>query len=197
MGKRVNFFLSFFVFLIFSLYLSGCGIRNTYIDVIQGNYYYGRGLYQAAIVSYMRALESGKHREWVEYNLGNAYQSLGEVEAAVSVWDKAAETQDPALLFHIAFNKGSLYYELGKYREAYDEFKQALRLDPSALDAKINLELSLRKMNSGGGGPSPQSRSGADAAAEDPGRILDYIKKKETTKWTASDDSAAADSGDW
>jgi tetratricopeptide (TPR) repeat protein len=185
--------LSFFLL---TLCLSGCGMRNVYLDVIQGNYYSGRGQYQEAIVSYMRAFETGKHTDWVEYNLGNAYYSLGEIEAAASVWDKAAETQDPRLQFHLAYNKGSLYYEMGKYREAYEEFKHALRLEPSAMDAKINLELSLRKMNSAGGNPA-QGNNAPQPAGEDSGRILDYVKRKEGTKWKASDEISSPEKDDW
>ncbi|MDR3200621.1 MAG: tetratricopeptide repeat protein [Spirochaetales bacterium] len=191
MEKKLMIFLPLVL-----LSVSGCGIRNVYVDVIQGNYYYGRGQYQEAIVAYMRALESEKHTEWIQYNLGNAYHSLGESAAALAVWSAAGVTQDPALQFHIAYNTGSLYYEMGKYREAYEEFRQALRLEPAAVDAKINLELSLRKMNSGGGNP-PQGRGAAEPAGEDPARILDYVKRKEGTKWTASEEISSPGGDDW
>jgi tetratricopeptide (TPR) repeat protein len=185
------------VFLLFSLLtLAGCGARGVYGEVIQGNYQYGRGRYQEAIVFYLRALEAEKYTEWIEYNLGNAYYSLGETEAAAAVWEQAGLTQDPALQFHIAYNKGCLFYPMGQYREAYQEFRQALRLEPSAVDAKINLELSLRKMNSGGA-PPPPGKSGGQPAAEDPGRILDYVKRKEGTKWTAADEIDSSGGEDW
>ena len=178
------------------LLCGGCGIRSVYVDVIEGNYSYGRGQYQEAIVSYMRALGSEKYTEWVEYNLGNAYHSLGENVAAAAVWEKAGLTENPDLLFHIAYNKGCLYYEMGRYREACGEFRQALRLVPSAIDAKINLELSLRKMSGGGGSP-PQGKGSLDPAGEDPGRILDYVRRKEGTRWTATDEIDSSDSEDW
>jgi tetratricopeptide (TPR) repeat protein len=184
----------FLVCLILSL--AGCGLRGVYGDVIQGNYRYGRGRYQEAIVFYMRALEAGSSAGWIQYNLGAAYYSLGEVEAAAAVWSQAELTEDPALQFHIAYNKGCLYYQMGKYREAYQEFRQALGFEPSAMDAKINLELSLRKMNSGGREP-PAGKSGPRPAAEDPGRILDYVKRKEGTKWTATDEIDSSGEEDW
>ena len=180
----------------FAVLLAGCGMNNVYVDVIQGNYHYGRGHYQQAIVSYLRALETEKHTEWVEYNLGNAYHSLGETEAALAVWETAGLTQAPALQFHIAYNKGCLYYELGKYREAYGEFRHALRLRPSAVDAKINLELSLRKMASGGD-PASQTKIGSIGAGDESGRILDYVRRKEGTKWTATGSIDDHNSEDW
>ncbi|MCL1818154.1 MAG: tetratricopeptide repeat protein [Spirochaetaceae bacterium] len=177
-----------------ALLFAGCG--SVYVEVTQGNYHYGRGSYQKAIVSYLRALETEKYTEWVEYNLGNAYNSLGETQAALAVWEKAGLTQDPDLQFHIAYNKGCLYYELGKYREACGEFRHALRLEPSAVDAKINLELSLRKMASGGE-PASQMKAEGQGAGDEGGRILDYVKRKEGTKWTASDHIDDSDSEDW
>jgi tetratricopeptide (TPR) repeat protein len=191
-----NFLTQPALFFLVIFFLAGCEIQNVYFNLIQGQYYYGRGQYQEAIVSYMRALESDQHTRWVEYNLGNAYYSLGEVEAAASIWDKAAQTTEPALQFHIAYNKGSLYYEMGKYQEACGEFKHALRLEPSALDAKINLELSLRKMSSGGGTQSP-GNSGPPPAGDDASRILDYVKRREGTKWKASDEINHRDADDW
>ena len=199
MEKGLSFFriirLGVFVCLC-SLFFTGCGPRNLYLDVIQGNYHYGRGRYQEAIILYLRALEAERHSEWVLYNLGNAYHSLGENSAAADVWERAALTEDPRLLFHVAYNKGCLYYEMGRYREAYGEFRQALRITPSAVDAKINLELSLRKMNLSGGSP-PQERGSQPAPGEDPGRILDYVSRREGSRWTATDAIDSSGSEDW
>ena len=179
-----------------ALLFTGCERGSVYVDVIQGNYHYGRGHYQQAIVSYLRALETEKYTEWVEYNLGNAYNSLGETQAALAVWENAGFTQDASLQFHIAYNKGCLYYELGKYREACGEFRHALRLEPSAMDAKVNLELSLRKMASGGE-PSPQTKTTSPGGGDEGGRILDYVKRREGTKWTATGSIDDAGSEDW
>ncbi len=173
------------VFLLLLL-LASCGGRNAYIEVVKGNYYYGRGMYQASVVSYLKALEEGSHTAWIRYNLANVYHSLGETDAALGMWKEAEAAQDHELLFATSFNRGTLLFELGKYREAYDEFRHALEIDPSRVEAKINLELALRKL--GGGGPSSQSHGDQPPKKrEDPDRILDYVKKKEATRWKASD----------
>ncbi len=186
------------VLLLGGLFVS-CSARNAYVDVIQGNYYYGRGLYQSAVVAYLRALETGTHPEWVEYNLGNVYHSLGETDAAASMWEKASATGNDELRFHIAFNRGTLMYELGRYREAYEEFKFALQLRSASVEAKVNLELALRKMAGAAAPPSPgRDRPPEDRRREDPDRILDYVKKKETTRWAASEKwDASGDREDW
>lgn len=166
--------------------LASCGGKNPYIEVVKGNYYYGRGMYQASVVAYLKALEEGAHTAWIRYNLGNVYHSLGEAEAAMGMWKEAESAQEHELLFNTSFNRGTLLFELGKYREAYDEFRHALEIDPSRVEAKINLELALRKI----GGGSQQSQSHGDQPPkkrEDPDRILDYVKKKEANRWKASD----------
>ncbi|MDR2589142.1 MAG: tetratricopeptide repeat protein [Spirochaetales bacterium] len=160
-------------------------------------------MYQAAIVSYMRALDAygeGGGRAWVEYNLGCAYYSLGEASSALSVWERAGLSEDRELLFHVAYNKGCLFSELGRYREACGEFRQALRLDPGAVDAKVNLELALRKLSSGAGGAprqGPGSGPYEEAAGDEAGRILDYVKRKDATKWVAADELAGSAGDDW
>ncbi len=176
-----------------------CSVRNPYIDVIQGNYYYGRGLYQSAVVAYLRALEQKTHSQWVRYNLGNVYHSLGESEAAAAMWEEASATDNDELRFHIAFNRGTLMYELGRYKEAYEEFKRAVQLRPSSVETKVNLELSLRKMG-GAAAPSSQKRDRPqeDRRREDPDRILDYVRKKETNRWAASEQwDSSGDQDDW
>jgi tetratricopeptide (TPR) repeat protein len=185
-----------FAVLVAAVFLS-CGTRNAYVDVLKGNYYFGRGMYQSAVVEYLNALEDVEHKDWIKYNLGNVYFSLGETDAAAEIWANASESRDPVLLFNIAFNKGTLLYELGKYREAFEEFKKALQLDSTHLGAKINLELSLRKMGTGAGLlPPVRDKGKIDRKREDPERILDYIKKKETTRWTASNQIDSDSEGD-
>ena len=150
-------------------------------------------------MAYLRALEQKTHSQWVRYNLGNVYHSLGESEAAAAMWEEASATDNDELRFHIAFNRGTLMYELGRYKEAYEEFKRAVQLRPSSVETKVNLELSLRKMG-GAAAPSSQKRDRPqeDRRREDPDRILDYVRKKETNRWAASEQwDSSGDQDDW
>ena len=182
-------------FFLILLLFSSCGQKNAYIEVVKGNYYFGRGMYQASVLSYLDALKEGTRTAWIRYNLGNVYHSLGETDAALGMWKEAEAEQDHELLFAISFNRGTLLYELGKYREAYEEFRHALEIDPARIEAKVNLELSLKKI--GGGGPSSQSRDDQSVKRrDDPDRVLDYVKKKEATRWKASDKLNLSDGKD-
>lgn len=171
-----------------AILFSSCDVQNPYLDVIEGNYYFSRGRFQSSVVAYLRALEDGRHAETVRYNLGNVYHALGETDAAVDMWKKAGESENKELLYSVAFNQGNVAYELGKYREAYGFFRQALEIDSGRIEAKVNLEFSLKKLGTGGPAvPQNQDQASNGTKKEDPERILDYVKKKETTRWKASD----------
>ena len=171
--------------------LSSCGRNAAYVDVIQGNYYVSRGMYQKAVISYLAAVDTEPYGPWIAYNLGNVYNALGEMNAALDMWSKAEKSDDKELLFDVAYNRGLLYYGLGKYREAYDEFKHALEIDSSAIDAKINLEHALKKLTLSGGAPMQRKSRSSDGAKqpEDLERILDYVQNKEGRRWFTSDNA--------
>lgn len=180
--------------------LSSCGAGGAYVEVLKGNYHYQQGRFAEATLEYLTALEEETYPEWISYNLGNVYHALGEAEAAFEVWAAAGEASDRELRFRVLFNTGTLLYELGRYREAYDEFRKALRLDGTDIDAKINLELCLRKVQalSGGSGASERSARAAQDERSEAARILEYIGRKEGYRWSAErDDRIEPDPRDW
>jgi tetratricopeptide (TPR) repeat protein len=169
--------------------LSGCGMES-HIRVLRANYAYGQGRFQNATVDYLRAWEAAEYQPWIAYNLGNVYYALGEVQAALGMWQRAQESDEPDILFGVTFNKGVFYYERGRYQDAYTQFQHALEIDPASVDAKTNLELALQKIRAGeqvvrgdptggagGEGPSPQTV-----------RILEYVRRKEETRWFATEE---------
>jgi tetratricopeptide (TPR) repeat protein len=172
------------------LLLSGCG-AEPHLHVLAGNYAYGQGRFQNATVDYLRAWQEEDYKPWIAYNLGNVYYALGEVQAALGMWQRAQESDEADILFGVTFNKGVFYYERGRYRDAYNQFKHALEIDPASVDAKINLELALQKIQAseqvvrgepgggeeGDGGPSAQTV-----------RILEYVRRKEETRWFATEE---------
>ena len=168
------------------------------LSVLVGNYSYQIGEFQQATINYVKGLESRKYKEWIYYNMGNVYFSLGEGGAALDVWANVETASDSELRHRLNFNKGVLYYQLGKYNEAYNMFKEALKADPSSLDAKINLELTLGKLAApaigNGGGNSNQSDSVNPAETE---RMLEYIKRKEGELWFSSEQETEYDQEDW
>lgn len=168
--------------------LSGCGAES-HLRVIRGNYSYGQGRFQRATVDYLRAWENDEYRAQIAYNLGNVYYALGEVQAALGMWQRAQESGDADILFGVTFNKGVFYHERGRYQDAYTQFKHALEIDPASVDAKVNLELALEKIRASEqvvrGDPSAAGGEGEPSAQSV--RILEYVRRKEGSRWFATE----------
>jgi Ca-activated chloride channel family protein len=174
------------VLLLSALIFSSCSRIDDYLKVIEGNYAYSRGDYMDANFDYLLAESSSDYDHRIAYNLGNVYHSLGESEAAQEEWNYAAEAEeDPMLLYRIAFNRGVLSYETGEYQSAYSYFRQALRIDPEDIEAKVNLEFCLRKLNMRNE-PGVKTEEEPESPekkelSEDGKRILEYMRRSSTT----------------
>lgn len=169
--------------------LTSCS-RQT-VQVLSGNISYSGGQYQKAILSYFKAESHPAGQDVVLYNLANVYYALGEGDAALSTWQLAEQnTESTDILFRAAFNRGVLYYQRGRFEEAYYSFRRALTLRPADVDAKINLEHSLSRIRSAAPGNVPE-RSGGEHRT-DIQNLLDYVRRKEAAQWPEQ----AADSGE-
>lgn len=165
------------------LLFTSCGeIRASY-RVTLGNYAYSRGDYQNANIQYIRAAELEEETPIITYNLGTVYQALGEVQSAMEQWEEMDPAGDDMLAFRFLYNRGILYYQTGNYQEAYEGFREALIHNPASLDAKINLEHSLRKLNAQEqSSPAAAPVSRAEGSPEEIQRVLDYIRRTETIR---------------
>ncbi len=180
-----------------------CSDRSSSAAVLSGNMSYGRGSYQRAILQYLNAAgHQSAGKDVVLYNLANVYYALGEGDAALQAWAQAESgTSDVEILFRVAFNRGVLYYNWGRYDEAYRSFRRALELRPRDIDAKVSLEESLSRIRAAvaapsSGNPSPQIEDGA-AGNPDSLRLLDYVKRKEAGTWSAESGEQTEYTEDW
>jgi len=186
--------------LVAALSLVSCSDWGDGWDIIQGNAAFQRGDFQKASLSYLATLGTGDSRDVVNYNLGNVYNALGETNTALSVWARIVRPGSEELAYRLAFNKGYLLYQRGQYDQAVQEFRTALLMKPSSLDAKRNLEICLLKTQNFGSALPARART---ADHTEPGEtqkaLLDYINRLEGTRWKANNrpDSTATSSSDW
>ncbi|MFO7850303.1 MAG: tetratricopeptide repeat protein, partial [Spirochaetia bacterium] len=120
---------------------------------------------------------------WIYYNLGNVYHSLGEADAALNEWERAEDSDDEELMYKVAFNRGVVFYERGEYQNAYDSFRRALRFSPDDIEAKVNMEYTLRKQAMSDSDEKTQTSDSGDKpkASSESMRILEYVKRSAPT----------------
>ena len=162
--------------LVLLMVLTGRG-REPRLATLEGNYAFARGDYVRATSNYLGA-GGDAPQPHLAYNLGNTYLALGEIDAGVERLLSVADSGDRGLLWRVAFNLGHARYQAGRYLEAAYHFRDALLLAPESMDAKINLELALRKVRTTP--PQVEQDPAAAAGASAPAaRILEFIRRLE------------------
>ena len=171
------------------LAVSGCSRLAPYARVARGNREYSGGDYQSANIAYIEAGKTEQHEMYVAYNLGTVYYALGEALAAEKEWLVASATDDPDLLYKAHYNLGVLYYDRGAYRDAYEKFRNALEINPAGLEAKLNLELTIEKLEvEGRKDAKPVDSAASGTAKGEVDRILNYLRRIEGEEWESTED---------
>jgi len=195
-----KYFLIVLVFVISLVFIS-CNNSNMYMDVIEGNYAFSRGEYQEANLNYLNVRGKKMYNDYISYNLGNVYYALGEVNSAFKEWKSVNEDKESKISIQTNFNTGVLLFELSRYEDAYQMFKNILKFDPSNINAKINLEYSIQKMNFSRENSIKQPEEIIENTHKtyDVSRVLDFVKRKESNIWksTENPDTNSSNQEDW
>jgi hypothetical protein len=93
-----------------------------------GNRAYERGEWAAAEEQYRRALAKSPDDTTARFNLGNALYRQER-------WDEALTEMKGVDAF---YNMGNAFFEQTKLKDALEAYKNAMRADPSDMDAKFN-----------------------------------------------------------
>ncbi len=106
-----------------------------------GNKAYVDGDFQGAEIHYRRALETNPDFRESLFNLGDAVykQEKGEEAAKIFSGLAADSLAAPALQSAASFNAGNMMLMGQKIEQAIEFYKQALRIDPTDMQAKYNL----------------------------------------------------------
>ncbi len=167
-------------------FLVSCSSPGPYIDVLKGNFFYYRGDYERAAAAYMQGTNSGNKHGRLSYNLGNVYFALGEVPAAIDKFKESSHSADTEILFRADYNLGVIYYQLADFEKAYHYFIEALKIKPSDMDSKIDLEYSLQKLRSSinlkNNKSDKRKKTGLKNSAL---RLLEYIHSREEYIWSS------------
>lgn len=153
-----------------------------------GNKLYYGGAFAEAEAAYGRALESDPDMKEARFNLGNAMFREQKSEEAAKVYSTIASDSltvlaEPSLAAAANFNLGNTLLAGQNIDGAIEAYKQALRIDPTDMQAKYNLAYAQKlkqqqeqnqdqdqdqQQNDQGGGGSDQNQD-QNPNGEDPG----------------------------
>ena len=143
-----------YIFLVLSLFLVGW-IGDWSQAIKRGNAHYKAEAYDAALEAYQSAAEDRPEDAISRYNLGTALYQKEQFEKASDEFRRSLGTADPVHQAQGYYNLGNAQIQLNDIEGAIRSYKSALRLNPTDLDAKHNLELALEKLEQ----KSQQNRS--------------------------------------
>ncbi len=112
----------------------------------EGNRLFSGGDYSGALDRYRRAAADRPDLTMIDYNAGNALHRLGQFDRAISESQKAAADGSNDTRFRAYHALGNHFFRQQKWREAYESYRNALILNPSDMDTKVNLEIALRRL---------------------------------------------------
>lgn len=180
-----------FVIAVSALFIISCEEITGKLKIVEGNFYFSRGMVNDAIGSYLDALKYSKTESYANFALGTTYLSLEQTDAALERFNKAEAALHTSggqlsLLFSIRYNRAVANFERGDFENAAAEFRGALEADNSSMEAKRNLELSLISMEREYKSAAIE-RTGIGSVgygkSERDDIIFDYIRQKESGKW--------------
>jgi Ca-activated chloride channel family protein len=112
----------------------------------EGNRAYERGDYETAAKLYMDALQEEPENARLYFNLGNALAKMGKPAEAAAAWDQFKElNQSPLEKSKAVYNQGNTAAEQKEWDKALNSYREALKLNPSDLDAKHNYEMAVKQ----------------------------------------------------
>lgn len=138
--------------LVCSTMFMGCNSR--FVDgvkLLDGQVSWTRANYSESVTDYLQlaseAKESGNQliEDYAIYGLASTYLMQEESEAALNRYAEISENAPDSVKFGVLYNSGIIAHRRGDYEKATEFFKQALLVDSSNQNAKINLELSLEE----------------------------------------------------
>ncbi|MBR4386513.1 MAG: VWA domain-containing protein [Treponema sp.] len=194
--------------IVFTSLLTSCGGKfSNGTKILEGRLDYNRKDYQGAIANFLEAYDNAKvtgdqtSQEYALFGLASTYLMQDENESAVKRFEQISASAPENIRFSVYYNTGIIAHKNGDYAKAATMFKNALEIDSTNINAKINLELSLEE-NAVQARKSEQQLAPVTSEKEEASplesAIYSLLREKETEQWKNSQkDSAERDSLDY
>jgi Ca-activated chloride channel family protein len=150
--KKFRTTVSLIILCCFSLVFVSCSSSlNNSVKILQSSWAWKQKKYQQATAGFIQIIQQSekKHdditKQYGLLGLSSTYIMLDENEAALDkILLLAPDAPDP-VLFAAFYNAGIIEYRDGNYVKASEYFREALLIDTTNIDAKINFELCGRQ----------------------------------------------------
>lgn len=160
-------------------------------NIFDGNLNWNRKDYQSAIadfiqVEYESDLRGDNYvKDYALYGLATTYLMQEETEIALEHFNQISPEASDNIKFAVLYNSGIIAHRKGEYSKAVELFKQALIIDNTNIDAKINMELSLQgkalQQKQGEQQQNPINESNDDKTLEQ--ELFSIIRENEQKQW--------------
>jgi Ca-activated chloride channel homolog len=127
-----------------------------------GNAHYLAGDLDQALAQYTEAQVAAPDAAELHYDIGNVLYRQADYAGAAEAYERALATANPALRPLAAYNLGNARFQQKDYSKAAESYRRALEEVPSDADAKRNLELALRALET-----QPKSAPKPDSKKDD------------------------------
>jgi tetratricopeptide (TPR) repeat protein len=109
----------------------------------EGNKQYKENKYADAETSYRKALNKNSKSLEASFNIGNSLYKQGKYDEAAKQFAAIADSvkNNKDVLSKSYYNLGNSYFKSNKLQESANAYKNALRNNPTDMDAKFNLSL--------------------------------------------------------
>lgn len=149
------------------LWAVGCSDAASTIEDANG--LFAAGNYQGALAKYRELQAAQPDSPALAIDAGNALHMLGDHTRALPDYAHAIDVAQLERRAIAQYDRGNTLFRLGRFEDARDAYREALRLDPNDRDAKFNLEL-VQRLVDGRRSSQPQpGQSGRPNASGSPG----------------------------
>jgi Ca-activated chloride channel family protein len=139
--------LGMFCALSFALCALSFPLEASTYQLKEGNRQFKNGNYDKASELYQDALIDTPYSSILQFNLGDALAMNKDLPKSEVAFMEAAKSANPLLKGASHYNRGNVLFAQGKWSDAIEAYKDALRANPRDEDAKYNLGIALRAKN--------------------------------------------------
>ena len=126
-------------------------------DLREGNALYSREQYVPALERYQLSGRKRPKDPRPVFNAGDALYRIEQYDQAQQAFEAVAQSSAPAALRSAAYyNLGNIRFQQNQYREAVEDYRKAVALNPRDADAVNNLAVALNRLKNP---PPPQKKN--------------------------------------